>query len=553
MRASPAAAAIAVVLITLMVCAVSPFSEATLVPDTVRDLSASLRLSRGEAWPLAGPAINFGPPLGPAWIRLQALPLLVSGSLAAVSLFVAAIAAVKYWFLYQLGRRWEGPALGIAVAASAAFPSLAIYQWHMLLHPNWVETAIAGALLVTLMATLRRSIGLWYVSCLMLGLAVQLHPTALFYLPVLLFAVTTIETSRIRWLVHACGALLAIAVWFAPLAFVPRFDHGQGAGAVASRISAGLQTFRFADLATVLRTAYFDIPIAVGDTYAPYAGFSTLLWRVLLAAVWLGVAFGLMLIATTGSRRTRVLAAAVFLALALGWIIVCAIRTYTPFYLCYFMLPLTATLMGLAINQALTSSAGACRAIGVVAITAMVACAAIASAGAVRMSATGEIDSRLPALSDLKHPGTGHIRARLLGVAVRDEIARFLCGQGPRVTVHGDLAFALAASTNLDMELHCPGHTDVTLMGNGGWTVISSKEESAMGRHSALAFRGLRLFPVVASYPPGNARQIERNWYQFDELHDPKPVSHFAAQFTTSAGAGPDGVAAQALQRPMEK
>jgi hypothetical protein len=525
-----------VVVLALMACAVLPFREATLLPDTVRDLGASLRLARGQDWPLVGPAINFGPPLGPAWVWLQAVPLLFSKSLAAVSLYVATVASLKYWLLYRLGREWNGPRLGIAIAVSAAFPSLAVYQWHMMFHPNWVESAIAAALLVALLAARRRSVTLWYVACVVLGLAVQLHPTAIFYLPVVMLALRRIERNRARYLIHALGATLAIAVWFAPLAFLERVDQGKGIGAVASGIEAGLRTFRFIDLATVLRTAYFEIPLSIGDTYAPYAGVPRLAWRLLLACASLGMGAGALAIMAAGSKRTRLTAAAILCALAVAWMVVCAVRTYTPFYLCYFLLPMSASLMGLALDRAMSSSSPLIRLSGTASVVATVACAAIASIGAVRMAHTGEITSRLPLMGDLRHPEPGTLRARLAGVAARDEIAGYLCRHGGEVAVHGDLAFALAASTNLDIELHCPGRTEVSIMGSGGWTILSNAEASRLGRKSALAFRGLLLFPVTAAYPPGNARPIERTWYQFDELHDARPMTHFAADFSTAPG-----------------
>src|SRR5437868_6900459 len=148
----------AVVIGALMLAYCLPAAYVTLWPDTVRDLTASLALARGEAIPLVGPGpINFGPYAGPAWIWLQAPPLVFFPSFVATSLYVALVASLKFPALFELGRRLSGARLGICMAAAAAFPTFAVYQWIMFFHPNWVEALVTATLIVLLIADQRRS------------------------------------------------------------------------------------------------------------------------------------------------------------------------------------------------------------------------------------------------------------------------------------------------------------------------------------------------------------------------------------------------------------
>src|SRR5258708_30070089 len=149
----------------LMLAYCLPAAYVTLWPDTVRDLCASLSLARGEAIPVVGPGpINFGPYAGPAWIWLQALPLVAFPSFVATSVYVAIVASLKFPALYELGRRLSGPRLGVCIAAAAAFPSFAIYQWIMFFHPNWVEVMVTCALILFFIADQRRSLAMVYAA-----------------------------------------------------------------------------------------------------------------------------------------------------------------------------------------------------------------------------------------------------------------------------------------------------------------------------------------------------------------------------------------------------
>jgi hypothetical protein len=132
----------------LAVASTLPASRVTLLPDSTRDLLQSLAFAAGGTLPLAGPTMNVGPQLGPAWIWLQAGILWIWPSLTAAAIAIAAVAALKFFFYYWAGRALAGMSLGLCVAVAAAAPSVQIYQWQVLWHLNWVEVAVAGAMLL---------------------------------------------------------------------------------------------------------------------------------------------------------------------------------------------------------------------------------------------------------------------------------------------------------------------------------------------------------------------------------------------------------------------
>jgi hypothetical protein len=212
-----------------------PARHATMLPDTVRDLAASLSLANGESMPLAGPPINFGPKLGPVWIWLQALVLPFSRSLTAVSIYVAIVASLKFPLLYLVGRTVADGRLGLCLAIALATPSVAVYQWSAFFHPNWVEAAISASLAFGALAWARRSISLAYVCAALLGLAIQLHPTALFYALALPWLLHAIGLRGSRLVAHLAVASGLVVAWFLPLVLVPSTESGNW-NAGASRV-----------------------------------------------------------------------------------------------------------------------------------------------------------------------------------------------------------------------------------------------------------------------------------------------------------------------------
>ena len=527
------------VVLVLVVASVAPAPYALLWPDTVRDLSASLALARGESVPLAGPPINFGPYLGPAWIWLQAPILVLATTLTAASVYVAIVGALKFVLLYVLGSLMSGRRLGLSFAVAAAIPSIAVYEWHVFWHPNWVEAAIVASLVLVVVALRRRSMGILYAAVAVLGLAIQLHVTALFYLPLHLFAFARLGTRGPRLAMHAAAAFAVIAAWFVPALFAPAAPHAAGLGTGIERVGSGLSAFWVADVLTVMKTAFIDVPLAIGATYVERVGIGRAPWIAIVALMAIVPVAGLATEVATNRDGRRNLVLAALAALLAGWTIATAIRTYTSFYLAYFLLPLGAIVAGLGLDRMVSSRFAAARYAAATAMVAIVAAFVATAIGAREVASRGYIESRLPLLMDLRHPVEGQVAARWIGASTRDAMARFACAHGGNVTLHGEWAFVVAGSTGLDFRMHCPADAaKARILGpsDNGWTLLAPEEAERIGRKAPQHFRRLAAFPVKASYHPARSRAIETEWYHFDQLRDPAPLARTSLSFEVAPG-----------------
>lgn len=525
----------------LALASVVPAPYAILWPDTVRDVSISLAFARGDSVPLAGPPVNFGPHLGPAWIWLQAIPLALAPSLVAASVFVAAVAALKFPLLYFLGRALSGERLGVCFAAAAAFPSIAAYQWMVFFHPNWVEAAVAAVLLLSALAMKRASMGFAHGAAAALGFAIQMHPTSLFYAPFVALAFVATGLRGPRLAMHGVGGCLLVVAWFAPLLLAGELGQREGLEGVSLRVGSALAAFSPREVLGVLRTAYVEVPVAVGATHAAVLGAPGWLWNLALLVVGTGAAAGLAASLIDRNRLGGYLAALALLLIA-GWIVASAIRSYTSFYLCYFLLPLSAVVMGASLERLASSRAAVLRAWGWSAIALAVLCFLTAAAGARAVGRSGQMHSRLPTLGDLKHPGP-LVRAGLATAAARDAAARYLCASPmPKAVLHGELGYAFAASTGLDMRLHCPTRKgELRILGptQGALavTAIPLADAMAIGRTPAARLRGLAAFDVKDAVHPAVGRVIENDWYYFERLRDRVALTPTVLEFTTASGS----------------
>jgi len=525
---------IAIGLLMLAYCL--PAAYATLWADTARDLGASLTLARGEAIPLTGAPINFGPRSGPAWVWLQAIPLPFFPSFSAVAIFVAFVASFKFPLLYALGRRHSGPALGLAIAAAAAYPTFNTFQWIVFFHPNWVEVFVAASLLLFLLADQRRSLAMVYGAAAMLGLAVQMHATAVFYMPVALLVMHRIGIRGGRLAGHFAAMAMLVMAWFAPVVLAPPIERGAFADATG-RVAADLARFAPASIVAALRNTYVDIPLAVGETYARTIPRGA--WIGGLCVVWIAVIAGAFL--SVRSRTTRFAFVAALCALIAGWVIAVAVRTYTSFYLVYFLLPLSAIVMGLALAGSLSSGPRATRAAGWTSIAVLVLSLFVTAYGARGIGRSGLIESRFLSMGDVSHPADASVRAAYMTAAARDALARDICRLGDsNVTLHGELAQAWSLSMGLDYRLHCPALARrLSTFGAGPGhhlTALPEAVAASLGVNAGRKERGMRLVDSVEPVFPRETRPIETAWYHFEVLQDPRALERVALDFETRPG-----------------
>jgi hypothetical protein len=510
-------------------CLPSPY--VTLWADTVRDLGASLSLARGQSIPLTGPGpINFGPYAGPAWVWLQALPLFAWPSFVATSVFVAIVGSLKFPLLYELGRRAAGARLGICLAVAAAYPTFAAYQWIMFYHPNWVETCVTATLVLFLVADQRKSLRLAYAGAAMLGLAVQIHTTTLFYLPVGALVLHRIGVRGPRLVAHFAAMCAVVAAWFIPVFFAPPAARGTLQGAT-QRVAADMMGFDVGAVFTVLRTAYVDIPLAVGETYATNVP----------PAAW---AAGLAIVAAAGAigfarqvRRNGFVMLAIAAALLAAWVIAAAVRSYTSFYLAYFLLPLSAIVLGASLEGALASPSRWVRALSATAMALLVASFIVSALGARSVGRSGLLDTRLLAMGDLKHPVDMRVAGVIASSAARDSFARDACSRAGPVYLHGELAYAVSSTMGLDFRMHCPGRPFAILGAEPGahLAALPVVAAAALGIAHGAAHRGLRVMNVARAIYPVEGRPIGSKWDYFEELRDRVPPRSERLDFETGA------------------
>ena len=525
---------IAIGLLMLAYCL--PAAYATLWSDTVRDLGASLAFARAEAIPLTGPPINFGPRAGPAWVWLQAIPLPLFPSFSAVAIFVAAVASLKFPLLFTLGRRHSGPALGLAMAAAAAYPTFNTFQWVVFFHPNWVEVFVTASLLLFLLADQRRSLAMVYGAVAMLGLAAQMHATAVFYLPLALLVMRRMGIRLPGLAGHFAAMVLVILAWFAPVLLATSDDRGALADATG-RVAVDLARFDPASIFAALRNAYVAIPFAIGETYAQVLPRSA--WIGGLCVVWIATIAGAFV--SVRDRGTRFTFVAALCALIAGWLIALAVRTYTSFYLVYFLLPLSAIVMGLALAANLTARSRALNAAGWTCIAVLVLSLIVTAYGARGIGRSGLIESRFLSMGDLAHPADTSVRAAYMTATARDALARDICElRDSNVTLHGELAQAWSLSMGLDYRMRCPPLASrLAAFGPGPGHHLMALPESAaslLGITAGRKERGMRLIDSVEPLHPRERRPIETAWYHFELLVDPQPMRRVALDFETKPG-----------------
>ena len=534
----------------LMLAYCLPAAFVPLWPDTVRDLASSLALARGEAIPLLGPGpINHGPYAGPAWIYLQAPPLVFFPTLVAASIYVAIVASLKFPALYELGRRLSGPRLGVCMAAAAAFPSFAVYQWIMFFHPNWVELMITITLIVLLVADRRRSLKALYGAALMLGLAVQIHTTALFYFPLLAFVLYRIGTRGFKLIAHLAVMLFLIALWFAPTLFAPAADRGAIEGA-AQRISSDMTGFNLLAVATAIRTAFYDFPLAIGETYAAAVNVPSWLWVGGLCVIGLAIGVGALLRLQVREDRRSFIAAIVLLLAA--WTIAVAVRSFTSFYLVYFLLPLVALVIGLSLEATMSSRFRALQATGGIAVLLLVVSLFAAAYGARSVGRSAFLDSPILAMGDLAHPAKANVRAPFITAASRDAVAREACAMSGPVFLHGELASATGLSMGLEFRMHCHGSLErFAMFGTSAGTHLAALPEPVAAQlalsHGKPA-RGLRLLENVRPIHPAEPRNFEKRFHYFEQVLDRKPVQRLSVQFD----AQPNELVAVYRHKPLD-
>jgi hypothetical protein len=208
-----------------------------------------------------------------------------------------------------------------------------------------VEAAVVASLVCAALGWRRRSVGMVHAAAALLGLAVQMHATAIFYLPVVMLAYAAAGARGVRLAMHVAIAVGLVALYFVPLAFAADSQYAKLV-AVAGRLGTSAGSWSIADALTVVATAGVDVPLAIGETYAAAAGVPMWAWAGALGAIALVAMVGLAAGVATNHGGMRWPIVALAIAWAIAWNAATGARTFTSFYLAYFALPLNAMLAG---------------------------------------------------------------------------------------------------------------------------------------------------------------------------------------------------------------
>jgi 4-amino-4-deoxy-L-arabinose transferase-like glycosyltransferase len=543
-RAALAGTPAAVVVSLLALAYVAPYAYATLSADGLRDLLASHAIAHGERFPLVGPLINNAFHLGPAWLYVQAVPLLLGGSAVATMLFVGALAGMKFPLAYRCGAAIGSPTLGVAFAAALALPTVNVFQWLQTMHTNVVESALLLSFACALRWRAGGSARWLYAAALALGLAVQFHPTAFYYLPLLLaWSLADRGTPLAARGVRAIVALAVASVWFWPAIAVDVAAMGRDVAVNASRIGEAAGHATAADVRSVAATMFARLPYAIGETYLAGSPWSRSIWLALLALIATATLAGLAVLIARGERR-RQRAALVALALFVPAIaIASSLRSFASFYTLYFALPPIAFVAAAGLATLLEARSRALRTGGVLGLAAIAGASAIVSAGAIGQGRDAFVRSTFAAMGDLRHAQARTINASTEPAALRDALGRFFCRHGAPFTLHGDLAYQVAGSFSLDTLLACgerrqpiiagaePRLPDVQLYG------LTRGLLEALGRAPEQWIGSMGIGnPVVVAHP-ARGRPADAEFHYFDLVHDRAAYAPLRLRFETPPAA----------------
>lgn len=178
------------------------------VTDEVDEVLRALAILRGQQYPL----VNDDAYIGAAFNYAMALILLVGGPSAVaprVAVMVAGLATI--WLTYALGRLVAGRWVGLLAAALLATNGLHIIINSRVAWSHAVTPLLTTATLVAfLLACERRSPGWLVASGLLLGVALQTHPTVIALVPALLIAALLQPIGR-AWLSRPWPYLAGLA------------------------------------------------------------------------------------------------------------------------------------------------------------------------------------------------------------------------------------------------------------------------------------------------------------------------------------------------------
>ena len=480
-------------LLLLALSCIVPFALANLTPDTARDLDAAHAILTGKL-PTRGPIISSALYLGPIWYYLLATGMAATGSITGTSLFVGLLAAAKYPLAYWTGSELVDRRFGFFTALAVALPGPAMLQPLTWTSPALVETA-SWFFLFACCRSWRRAGDAWLiVAALALSLAIHAHPTCLLLAPLLLLIVASRvrDGDAPRPAIYA-AVVLAFALPFLPAAIEPSARAGEVARLSSDIADASLQ-WRWGDPWRIAWNMFVGAPNRVAGAFLYRSGIAGPLWYGILAAIWTIVAAGVLML--PASRRLVKIAVAAAVGFALGVAIIAAVRSFTPYYMTFVLLPAAALAAGAGLT-ALFERGPIGRAAATAGAALIVSTQLAIAGGEVVRGNESWLSTSLVNFRDFKHAPTRVQGEPLYPAWTRDAVARALCAStsGRPIALHAMLATGFDVDFALETALAC---------GNRDKAVLAGSDPEALHwvGMPAYAWRRLRLAPErrIGSY-----------------------------------------------------
>jgi hypothetical protein len=447
----------------LMTLAIAPTAWSTVILDTARDLHEAAGIVAGDHWPLRGPVINAMAHLGPVWFYLLAVPLALTGSIAATLLFAGLLGALKFPLAYALGRKLGGNALGLAFAMALALPGWNSIALLLVSHTNLVETMML-ATMFPLLALARGGASRWWIAYgLLQTLALHAHPATVIctlLLPIVCWR------RRARWRADAgpVAAGLAVAIGpFLPVVIAEWRDGWPMVAATAGFAEARAAAPWFDGVLDLFRGITLGgVNLVARDFASSDLEFAL---HVLFVFVLIVCAFGAGAMLMERTAALRLLSALALATLAL--LALALLRTETPYYMALVWLPFAAWPLALGLARALETP-GISANLARVAIAAILLLHITASALLIRRAEQGLITLPAAALGNVRLSDVEPQTTALLPAWRFDALGADICVAPRRTILHGELALLVDAALALSVRLQCADPSRVGIGGGAG-------------------------------------------------------------------------------------
>jgi hypothetical protein len=482
------------------------FVHSVISIDSARDLHYALTIAQDGARPLLGPPINSHQWLGPVWYYLLAGVVTVSPSLVATVAWLGLLAVTKFFLLWSVGLAWYDRRYAACLVAASVLPGLASYQLLGMGHVPLLDctlwaTAYFALRLVRAPHLRRHMIGLGVC----IGLAVHAHPTAILVMPWALVAIAALP--RPMWLRAFSVVSISALAFFLPAVFA--YLGGESASlqsAAKSALDSGLTD----NLASLRRMPEVALNLL---WYQPKLMVETAVLRSAAAPMWWSAAWGplwgtLMLVTVAGlgalalhRGRLRATALAATATMLGALVIVLISRGHTPFYMLYVCLPPLAVLLACAWRAIFEWRF--LWPVHWLAPSTVLALHIIVCAGLVVAARTGLVQSRLPQHANFQVITEESQLQSVLAVPARDRLARWICKQPTRVSLHGDTAGPLDIGLQHEVILRCNAERVARIGGvDNAWVGLPRATWERLGIDGIVRLGALGFAPALTVVSP---------------------------------------------------